>query len=744
MIASVDQVRDDLSVFADVGSSPLNVDDNGREIVCRLTRNGSQITVRLRKEDGAITKSSNGIADRNYVSFKALIASEEFANLRMWASVQQQMLKMSDLKANSIPVKGRLLRDTNISDSTIDEVNVFLTDKSDEHLVSVLLVDGPAGIGKTYLIEQLALQRAESFFRTQEPLILHVKSRGRVLTFLQDLMAFSLQVMRLQVTFDQVPVLARLGLIQVAIDGFDELGDPNGYDTAWSQVRDLVQAITGDGTLILAGRETFIGRERLIKAVPRLGSGRHHVAVYSLLPVDPNTAKQWLQTQGVGDGRIREAEEWGLFEHDSYALRPFFLKRVRELLDEDIEFQTYPPLFSLVNSMVNREADKFPEPVSEAWAVSDRRKFVIGLLGEVARDMAENQSDSIEEEALAWLVEAVVEDKIDDELIRLLKNRVQAIAFLENDDRNNRRKFAHSEFYNYFLCYAIRQAVQQQEVPKFIRRTLIGPDLLVTMSYYIMSLDDDSASRVLMELLETKKLTSGMDRADRNLSALILSCLPIVDSSKIARLPGLNVDDAVVRGAVGNVTLEEASINQLDIRECDLSGVEFRNVTLATAIVDSTTRVSPSFPDPGWLQLIDRGKEEYVQGAAAADWLNKHGRRPSTEGMGPSYARIDETHKLVITLKKVCRVMLRQHWVRSDGEDHVNRLVNSLEWQILADVLRKHNLLEKRDNKQASGPPSAFYHVRHAREILMWDRGNMDVRRFLDDLERCVGDEAGA
>ena len=46
-----------------------------------------------------------------------------------------------------------------------------------------------------------------------------------MLTFLQDLIAFSLQRLRLLVTYDQIPVLVRHGLVTLSIDGFDELGD---------------------------------------------------------------------------------------------------------------------------------------------------------------------------------------------------------------------------------------------------------------------------------------------------------------------------------------------------------------------------------------------------------------------------------------------------------------------------------------------------------------------------------------
>ena len=116
----------------------------------------------------------------------------------------------------------------------------------DEPSVRVMLIDGPAGIGKTKLIEFLTASRADRFRTTGRPLVLHVQSRGRVLTFLQDLIAFSLQRLRLEVTFDQLPVLVRHGLVTLAIDGFDELGDPNGYDLAWGQVNEpLAKSVFG-------------------------------------------------------------------------------------------------------------------------------------------------------------------------------------------------------------------------------------------------------------------------------------------------------------------------------------------------------------------------------------------------------------------------------------------------------------------------------------------------------------------
>ena len=86
----------------------------------------------------------------------------------------------------------------------------------------------------------MALKRSFEYKQRRDPLILHVQSRGKVLSNLQDLMAFSLQTLRLRITYDQAPILVRHGLITLAVDGFDELGDPSGYELAWAQVNDLI------------------------------------------------------------------------------------------------------------------------------------------------------------------------------------------------------------------------------------------------------------------------------------------------------------------------------------------------------------------------------------------------------------------------------------------------------------------------------------------------------------------------
>ena len=264
----------------------------------RMFRHGVELEIQFDKVTGKVTERSlDEDQVRTYASYRSLLASDRFGNLRQWANNQRRSLRnLKSAYNHRIPVSGLL--SSNDQELDIDGFHTFLVaqDQSDEQAVRVMLIDGPAGIGKTTFIEFLAWLRADGYITKQHPLILHVTSRGRILTYIQDLIAFSLQRLRLDVTFDQLPVLVRHGLVVLAIDGFDELADPNGYELAWSQVGELVEQVRGHGTLILAGRETFIGQERIRNSITSLRS-TDNVEALTLQTLAPEAARNWLDAE---------------------------------------------------------------------------------------------------------------------------------------------------------------------------------------------------------------------------------------------------------------------------------------------------------------------------------------------------------------------------------------------------------------------------------------------------------------
>ena len=481
MTADSPRLLDELALFADLGTAPPRVTGDGDRSVVRLFRGGEAIELTFCSTAGGriVEHALDSGERRTHASYAALLASERFGDLRKWADAQKAFLE-SSLKSLDRNLVTGLLQESGARAGLQQADDVLASpERPDAQAVRVLLIDGPAGIGKTKFIEHLALSRAATFKSARRPLILHVQSRGRVLTFLQDLIAFSLQTLRLGVTYDQAPVLARHGLISIAIDGFDELGDPNGYDLAWGQINEFVNQVRGRGTLVLAGRETFIGRERLLRAVSSLSEGRDTVHALSLQPPSPAAAEKWLRRHGWSQKDLESTTE--LFEPGSYALRPFFLAQLadREVAATVRKSAAGSPLPFLVDLMIEREASKFGERVDNAMSRDVRETFVRAFLREVARNMADDQTEALDESVVSWLVEFATPDGMSAEVTSTLRNRAAAMAFLTTDDRPRYRRFAHSQLLNHFLGEETVDLIGRREMPRYVRRNILGADFLL-------------------------------------------------------------------------------------------------------------------------------------------------------------------------------------------------------------------------------------------------------------------------
>ena len=743
MIASVQQLREELARFADLGTTPPQEVGDDKRFAFRLSREGEGLELRFDGGvDGRVAEKSLDSGElRVHESYRALLASERFGDLRRWAGAQAASLErtLHDID-RPIPLKGMISEGN--AEMKVTQVDDFLAPggNAGRHTdsVRILLIDGPAGMGKTKFIEFLALRRAKRFMSTQRPLVLHVQSRGRVLTFLQDLIAFSLQTLRLRVTYDQLPVLVRHGLVSLAIDGFDELGDPNGYDLAWGQVNDLVKEIRGKGTLILAGRETFIGKERLMGSIKTLSAMRDIVDVLSLKPPPPSVAKKWLMESenGWSDEDLASVEE--LFEPDSYTLRPFFLAQLadREVAEVFKKEALGYPLAFLVDLMIEREVGKFGKSVESAMELEGCKRFIRDFLREVARDMADQQTDVLDETGLLWLVDMAVPSDTPSEIKSLLKNRANVLAFLTTDERPGYRRFAHSQLFYYFLSEVTIDVLARHEVPKYIRRNILGADFLSAFTNLVPHLARSSKDLMQQFFQAVQELVHSYmwsDRGARNMGALLVAMLP-AESETDLRLEDLHVDEALIQGIASPADLVRLAVNQLDVRGADLSGLHFADSVIVTLIANDATRVSESFPDPSLIRYEGFGVEpDAVIGSPdkIQSWVDSHGRSPSQayqchEGIIPKDLR---EHRMVQLLERVCRV--RSYWIRDDAEDHFNRFVQDPLWPELLTLLKAHDLV-KVGHPAASGANDDFFHVVNAPGILQGLRAESSDTKIRD------------
>jgi len=728
---------DDLASFSDLGVPPPKLAVEGEEIVARLIRYGDNINLRF-LANGNICERINDEPETKHVNYKALLASDRFGNLRDWASVQLSVLtEESASQPRSIPVLGFLHSANTVMD--FSGVEDELNKNHSNDTARILLIDGPAGIGKTEFIKQLSLKRAASFKRTQKPLVLHVQSRGRVLTFLQDLIAFSLQTLRLRVTYDQVPILVRNGLVTIAIDGFDELGDPSGYETAWAQVGDLINQIRGEGSLILAGRETFIGRDRLVRDIKALKTTD---IIDSVTLQSPSTeaAFAWLKHQGWTDDRLNDLDE--LLQPGSFALRPIFLRHLGENGLVGGLSETEGSLSNLINLMIMRETSKFGQPVEAVLTEAQRQKFVLSFLGEIARDMADNQTESADETTIKWAAEAALNDSVPEDINRLLQNRALVMAFLTSDERPRYRRFSHSQLQNYFLGLETISLIKNKEVPKFLRRNLLSADFLVTFSNVL----DELATKDKIELVDFMESAFillntylGTDRGARNLSALLLCCAPFGDLIPNFGLKGQQIDDALIRGIASGFTLKNCSINQLDVREADVTNVIFDECMIGGVVLDDRSQINMSL-QPSYVQMENESgngvslisdPEEIVKllksfSANAGGETQEDNEPPKT---------LD--HSIFKLLDRAIRY--RGYWFREDGDDVLaKKITDDALWPVLSELLLKHDFLRK-EERVASGRPSYFYHVKRP-QLLQKISNEPDTAQLYNDIEAYIAE----
>lgn len=357
---------------------------------------------------------------------------------------------------------------------------------------------------------------------------------------------------------------------------------------------------------VQGGRETFIGRERLVGSIKSLSEARDTINGLSLkLPEKPD-AERWLQQpeNGWTDEQLDSVSE--LFEPGSYMLRPFFLAQLadREVAETFRNEMLGYPLAFLVDLMIEREAGKFGEAVEKQMDLEERKTFVRVFLQEMARDMADQQSDALDETGILWIVDVVTGDEAPSEIRRLLRNRANVMAFLTTDDRPGYRRFAHSQLFNHFLGEVTLDVLAKGEVPKFVRHNILGADFLSAFSDLVphtAGSNQEIISRFFDAVHEIVDSYMWTDRGARNMGALLLATLPSVDRPNL-QIEDIHVDEALIQGSTPPASIVRATMNQLDVRNADLGELSFDDTIIVTLIVNDSTRTSASFPNPAMIR----------------------------------------------------------------------------------------------------------------------------------------------
>ena len=701
-----------------------------------LVRKGEEIA--LRRELNGVIRTLSGPGQRKYRSLRGLLVSEPFANLERLASAQihiaSNLVNPDTGELNEfLPNAGEIrIREQTPEPLTFEHVRGILEEP--EERLRIFVVDGVAGVGKSYLLERIVRERAEpASYKSGKPLLLLVESRGKVLTSLSDRIAGTLSSLRASFFEEELKPLIRRGVIQLAIDGFDELSDSRGYDRAWGALRDFIRDLRLQGTCLLAGRDTMLDAQAVHDG---LGHTVSDDSLFFLRLQHPPSGevKKWMSHRPVWHNRNRELNLLERQIEDSeYLRRPFFISRIADLGPDGFRDAQGEPIVEIIDGIVRREGPKLtgessgidPQLASELYGK---------VLSETARMMMDDETNDIDVELLGLLVEETFGGHADRELVNALAQRAHALALLEESTGNPRmRSFPHETVRSYFFAHNIFDYFPEHGATTGLYRVPLSADDFRIFNRVARCRSDEEQSRLRKRLLEVLRGAAGYDYLRSNIGGLLLSFAPLEDDdSEIDPLVLAHIElrDVWLADLLGaqSARLDNCIIHRLDIRGAELCNVRFSNTTIFELLADPYVRFGESTPEVHSLIVYEHFREHRWSGNPT-DWMAERCWRSSHDDQEP-----DELRNL---LYKFARISMRQYAIRSDSQLSdlaARKILWSPLWPKLRTLLERHNRLDIVD-KPASGPKSDWFHLISGSEFLHPKQATLEsTKTILEEL----------
>lgn len=689
----LDSIIEDITAFSDPFSDVRIRNAKGKSII-EMTRNGRPLHCEIDSSSGRITnKRRAGV----FGGIQGLLASEDFSNIRGFAATQMKALGAE--KGASIPTR------INISGNTIESVSLVDKIPDGGNKTSLILVDGPAGVGKTYQIKQMVRVQAQRVLSGKPaPPVLHITSHGRRLSNFKDVLAATTQDLNASFGARHVPILVRHGLLIAAIDGFDEMVDADGYEDSWLALRDFLSDVGSGGKVVLGARDTFVEEQELLKRIGRT-SEKVALTMAHVLPVSSVDAVEWLRTspkwkQADIDSQITK----DILKDGSYALRPFFLSVLREAGGWSKINETGPRSY-LVGSLVGREAKLIAQQIGGITA-EVVAPVLNSLFQEIALEMASRENHFIELEHLAFLTEYAFDGVLEENSIRKLAHKAGSFALLEISGIKSKRKFPHTEIQYFFLGGSLLRSLEMKIIPSVLRRAIFVSEHLEAFSD-VFVMDESAAKRASEFLASAVSGDMSMDGLSSNGGALLILGFSL---GLLPRVDYLQVGDATLAGGAPNGLVNESNFSRLDATGADLSKVVFTSTNVATLVVDENTKFGQKIPAVESLEIRGRGLSRIERDSEKIlQFITEHS----------VLADVPADNQCISLLEKIARRSLRQFYLKeASDDDDAAVLLKDAHWPRVKAVLNKYERIDVVKGKQMHGRPAPLVRIRNPASLL--------------------------
>ena len=710
----------DLQLFADPfdGFEPELQADGW---TATFVRKGEEISIR-REPDGTI-RTLAGPGQPIYRNFKGLLVSKPFADLpRLARNLLYRTTNLIDPNTGNLkeflPVAGEIQRSNGDRAPLSFEYVRDMPEQPDNRLC-VQVIDGSAGVGKTHLLERIVRSRAApASYKSGKPLLLHIESRGKVLTSLNDRIAGTLSALRASFFEEELKPLIRRGAIQLAIDGFDEFSDSRGYVRAWGTLRDFIRDLEGKGACMLAGRDTMLDRVTVGEGL-RNAVDDNDIVFLRVQPPPADKIRVWLSHHEKWRDRRTELNFLERqIESGEYLRRPFFISRIADLGPDRFQGAQGEPIADLMESIIQREGEKLTG-VSSDISAGLASNLYGEVLSEVARIMMDDETNEIETDLVELVLEEAFTGQANPEMVSALVQRARALSLLEEErGGGNKRTFPHETVRSYFFARSVFDYFPRHGATTGLHRVPLTADDFRIFNRVARRKSEGDQGRLRKELLKKLREPGGYDYLRSNIGGLLLSFAPLEEDESgdnALTLSHLELRDVWLADLLGTqkVILNGCHVQRLDVRGADLRGVQFSNTEIVELLADPFVRFGTSAPDVNCIIVYKHFKEQDRLFNGISEWITQRSQVSGTDD-----ADIDEKWPL---LEKFARVSMRQYWIRSvdDQMDHASRkIIASPLWPELRNLLEKYNRLDVSTRAPASGPKSVWFHLVAGEELL--------------------------
>ena len=692
-----------------------------------FVRKGEKISIR-READGTI-RTLAGLEQPVYHSFKGLLVSKPFADLpRLARDLLHRTTNLIDPNTGNLkeflPLAGEIQRSNGDCAPLSFEYVRDMPEQLDSRLC-VMIIDGSAGVGKTHLLEQIVRSRAApASYKSGKPILLHVESRGKVLTSLNDRIAGTLSDLRASFFEEELKPLIRRGAVQLAIDGFDELSDSRGYVRAWGALRDFIRDLEGKGACMLAGRDTMLDRATVRDGLKNAVDD-NDIVFLRVQPPPADKVRVWLSHHEKWHNRkadLNFLRKQMKIESGEYLRRPFFISRIADLGPDRFRDAQGEPIADLMESIIQREGEKLTG-VSSDISAELAADLCSEVLSEVARMMMDDETNEIETDLVALIVEEAFTDYANPEMVNALVQRAGALSLLEEErEGGDKRTFPHETVRSYFFARNIFDYFPRHGATTGLHRVPLTADDFRIFNRVARSKSENEQENLREKLLATIREPGGYGYLRSNIGGLLLSFAPLEgdgceDDALV--LSHMELRDVWMADLLGTqkVILSGCHVQRLDVRGADLGEVQFLNTEVVELLADPFVRFGTSAPNVSYCIIVyEHFREQsrlYNGMSEMSGWIAQRSRTPEisdadTDGRWP-------------LLEKFARISMRQYWIRSsdDQMDHASRkIIASPFWRELRNLLERHRRLDMNTGTPASGPRSEWFHLVAGEEFL--------------------------